>query len=340
MTKNVKFRDNPDLDMGRYQIPRYTGHFPTENSYQQESKGQATKTALGNGGYFDHDIAHSMVENNREDPNLVLQKMQFKNETRNHFVYHEHMQGGCPKYRDGMMSGFTGHVPGMQDAIGQSYRRGALDGTLEFERVKAGIPRFRFPLTPSTKIQPIGGRQNCVTGNTDRDAVPIDDTTPLFVPRYMGHNHQAIMATFFPREHCFPGFGYCQRRKSAAFESPNKCEVFRDVVNLKAKSGAIGTGTSMNELDGLLEYNPKILPRPPHPHAVPVAVRLDQPKKMRIAVTMPSWQPSTERKLRFFYDNHAKSGFSGFVPNTRNVLGSSMNREIVEEHQVHLKQQD
>ena len=104
----------------------------------------------------------------------------------------------------------------MENDIGRPYRRATQEGILEFERVKAGIPRLRFPLDPPAPMQPIGGRQNCVKGNIDRDRVPVDGTTPLWIARYQGHNQHAIMRTFFPREHCYPGFDYCEKREKNA----------------------------------------------------------------------------------------------------------------------------
>lgn len=71
---------------------------------------QATKHAMEpRGGYFDHEIPHSVVENNREDPEIVRRRFEDQHLKDDMFHLREHLQGGAPVYRKEMIPGFTGN---------------------------------------------------------------------------------------------------------------------------------------------------------------------------------------------------------------------------------------
>lgn len=70
---------------------------------------RATKHAMEpRGGYFDHEVPHSVVENNREDPESVRRRLEDRHLKDDMFHLREHLQGGNPVYRKEMIPGFTG----------------------------------------------------------------------------------------------------------------------------------------------------------------------------------------------------------------------------------------
>ena len=173
-----------------------------------------------------------------------------------------------------------------------------------------------------------------VTGNVDRDKVPVDLEVPLWVPRYMGHKHKDIVRHYFPPPERYPGFDTGRYQACHLTQKPHVGTVHppihRDIYLEPLPQASTEP----------MEYFPKILPKPQQPHQVPVPVNIKQPKEMQITVPMPTWVPTVSQKIFKYYTDHAKSGFSGFTPNTRNVLGSSINREITDENQKHLKRLD
>lgn len=226
----------------------------------------------------------------------------------------------------------TGHNPCVVDKIGHRFASQSLEGTLEFERIKKGIPRYTFKYPARyNQLAPIGGRDHKETDLIDRDLAPIDATVPEFVPRYMSHRQKQIVAAH--------GIGLLEKTHSEFTKAtekqgshgnrvfkPSGPPIYRE-VNLRN-----GTGGDYHpeSLGGKLHYRPKILPPPRHPLRVPISVEIQQPAPMDIVVEMPSWQPDLALRLASYCYGHNMSGCAGFIPHYPRVLGSSVNRAVME----------
>ncbi|XP_055342123.1 uncharacterized protein LOC129590773 [Paramacrobiotus metropolitanus] len=329
------FRNNADLNMNRYQMPGYTGYFPGKNTYLGVSRGRATQAALERGGYFSHGGAHSLIEPNQRDPRLVHLANVEAVDRKEHFDLKDHLQGGQPVYRDQMIPGYTGHNPCIVDKVGRRFAQRCLDGTLEFERIRAGIPRYRLRLHDpnATGMQLIGGRDHQYTEVINRDLVPIDATTPEFTPRFLGHNHEQIIAQY--------GLGLLEKTFSQFDKAKQVQKEIRVRPSAHSDYGGLpfSAPTAISYMEGaltpnshhtILQYEPVILPPVKHPHLVPQLVQIEQPKTMDIMVPAPRWHPTLQYKLDHFKSQHAMSGFAGFVPEARDVLGESVNKAVTE----------